>query len=175
MVSMLIMTAINSGLQSNVCSSETWWYQVSRYRKAYIQLNKKSYFCHPDISSRMQRGQWSLLVSVSHHIINRNYKTWEILFVGEKLKFLFKEFHFIKSLKIWWSMADMPCSTKFSMTLYYLLCFYISLDMLPQQLRNYQMFYLTPWQNVVSMTSLYALVVKLYACSECGFWHVRNT
>ena len=34
--------------------------------------------------------------------------TKEKLFVLEKLKFLLlKEFQFIKSLKIWWSMADM--------------------------------------------------------------------
>ena len=35
----------------------------------------------------------------------------------EKLEFLLKDFQFIKSLKIWWSVA-LPCSTKFSMTIY---------------------------------------------------------
>ena len=50
----------------------------------------------------------------------------------------------------------LPCFTKFSINLYCLLCLYTNdvIDLLPQHLRNHQILYLGPWQNVVPMTSL---------------------
>ena len=57
---------------------------------------------------------------------------------------LLKEFQFIKSLKIWWSMAYIFCyaTSKFNdFILSTVLYTNDVIDLLPQQLRNYQMFY----------------------------------
>ena len=49
--------------------------------------------------TKFNLGVWS-------EAINTELNDLRKLFFREKLKFLSKEFQFIKSLKIWWSMAD---------------------------------------------------------------------
>ena len=79
-----------------------------------------------------------------------------IFFFRDKFKFLLKELQLIKSLNLWWSMADIAVLHQtFNDFILSAMLLHPAIDLLPYQLRNYQMFYKAPWQNVVQWTSLW--------------------
>ena len=96
---------------------------VSKTYHEILLISKYTYVC---ICLHISKPTWEKFA-----YITRNWINWEKLFVWEKkLKILLKEFLFIKSLK---GRHCLPCSTKFSRTLYCLPCFYANdvIDLLP--------------------------------------------
>ena len=71
-------------------------------------------------------GRWCLLFASTWLHLRFGVHIWindlRKIFVSEKLKFLLKEFQFIKSLKIWFSMADILCHASPKFQCLYTVC-----------------------------------------------------